>query len=98
MQTVSKSEQLAKPLIESIANETHEQTSKIRWFHVGGDNPRAVIVMLRGANRKRLKTISANIDKAEWESWQPVLGELLAERKATGKRRISHKKLQTGKL
>jgi len=90
---------IERNLLAGIANEAHVGTwQDLRWFAVGGDNPRAIIVMRRGANKQRVKTISANLDPDAWESWKPVLADLQAERGKTNKRRVSHKKLQTGKL
>lgn len=95
MQTVADQE---TALLTEIANEAHVSNWKdLRWYHVGGNNPRAIIVLKRGANKERVKTISANIDQQAWESWQPVLSDLLA-RRANGNRRVSHAELQTGKM
>lgn len=93
MQTIERG------LLTEIANEAHvKDWHDLRWFAVGGDNPRAIIVLKRGANKKRVKTISANIDPEAWASWQPVLADLKAQRQRTNKRRISHKDLKTGKM
>ena len=98
-EVVSKAETIKEGLLTKIANEAHvKDWHDLRWFAVGGDKPRAIIVMRRGANKERIKTISANIDPEAWDSWQPVLAELKAERNKANKRRISHKKLQTGKM
>lgn len=96
---VSKAKTIEKGLLTSIANEARvKDWHDLRWFAVGGDKPRAIIVMKRGANKQRVKTISANIDPDAWESWKPVLADLKAQRQKTNKRRISHKNLQTGKM
>jgi hypothetical protein len=96
---VSKVKTIERNLLAGIANEAHVgDWHDLRWFAIGGDNPRAIIVLKRGANGKRVKTISANLDPTAWESWKPVLADLQAERGKTNKRRVSHKKLQTGKI
>lgn len=93
MQTIEKT------LLAEIANEAHvTEFGELRWFAVGGDNPRSIVVKTRGANSRTVKTISANNNPEAWESWQPVLGEWLAERVRTNKRRVNHKNLKTGKL
>lgn len=90
---------IERGLLAEIANEAHiKDWHDLRWFAVGGDKPRAIIVMKRGANKKRVKTISANLDPEAWESWQPVLADLKAQRQKTNKRRVSHKDLKTGKM
>ena len=86
-------------MLTEIANEAHvSDWQDLRWFAVGGDNPRSIVVLRRGANKKSVKTISAKLDPVAWESWKPVLADLQTERGKTNKRRVSHKKLQTGKL
>ena len=84
-------------MLTDIANEAHVGDWKdLRWFAVGGDNPRSIVVMRKGS-KKSVKTISRR-DPDAWESWKPVLADLQAERRKTNKRRVFHKKLQTGKL
>lgn len=96
---VSKAKSIEKTLLTELANEAHvSDWQNLRWFAVGGDKPRAIIVMTRGANKHRVATISANKTPDAWESWKPVLDEWLAERARTNKGRVSHKKLKTGKL
>jgi hypothetical protein len=68
----------------------------LKWFAVGGDTPRAIVVLRKGT-RKSIKTISKR-DPVAWESWQPVLAELKAKKQRTNKKRVSHKELKTGKL
>jgi len=86
-------------LLTEIANEAHvKDWHDLRWFAVGGDKPRSIVILRRGANKKSVKTISAKLDPVAWESWKPVLADLQAERGKTNKRRVSHKKLQTGKM
>jgi hypothetical protein len=86
-------------LLTEIANEAHvKDWHDLRWFAVGGDNPRAIVILRRGANKKSVKTISAKLDPAAWESWKPVLADLKAEKQKTNKRRVSHKKLKTGRM
>lgn len=93
MQTIEKN------LLAEIANEAHVTAfGDLRWFAVGGDSPRSIVVKTRGANSYTVKTISANNNPEAWESWKPVLDEWLAERARTNKGRVSHKKLKTGKL
>lgn len=88
-----------RELLTEIANEAHVQDwHELRWFAIGGDKPRAIIVLTRGKKKRRVKTISANIDPVAWESWQPVLAEWKFERAKTNKKRVSHKKLKTGRL
>ena len=93
MQTIERG------LLTEIANEAHvKDWHDLRWFAVGGDKPRSIVVKTRGANSRTVKTISANNNPDAWESWKPVLNEWLAERARTNKRRVSHKNLKTGKL
>lgn len=88
-----------RELLTEIANEASvSDWHDLRWFHVGGNKPRAIIVCKRGKSPDRVKTISANKTPEAWKSWQPVLEELLTEKKKNGKKRMSHKKLQTGKI
>lgn len=98
-EVVSKVKTIEKGLLTDIANEAHVSDWKdLRWYHIGGVKPRAIIVCKRGKNPDRVKTISANIDPAAWESWKPVLTDLLAQKAKTNKSRMSHKNLQTGKM
>jgi hypothetical protein len=85
-------------LLTEIANEAHVSWKDLRWFAVGGDKPRSIVIVRRGANKKSVKTISEKRDPVAWESWKPVLADLKAEKQKTNKRRVSHKKLQTGRL
>lgn len=99
MQTASKPADIKRELLTDIAKEAHVGSwEDLRWYHVGGNKPRSIVVLKRGANKELVKTISANNNPDGWESWQPVLAELLAEKRKHGKKRMSHKKLQTGKL
>jgi len=96
---VSKVQTIEKNLLAEIANEAHiTNTGDLRWFAVGGDNPRSIVVVRRGANKKSVKTISEKLDPEAWASWQPVLADWKAERSKTNKKRVSHAKLQTGKM
>ncbi len=90
-------EEIAVELLTEIANEANTDWKGLRWYHVGGNNPRAVIVLKRGANKERVKTISANIDMQAWQSWQPVLADLLA-RRANGSKRVNHAELESGRM
>lgn len=98
MTPVSKPKDIEKTLLTEIAKEAHvSDWTGLRWFHIGGDKPRAIIVLTRGKNPVRVKTISANKTPELWESWKPVLAEWKAERAKTNKR-VNHGKLKTGGL
>ena len=88
-----------KSLLTGIANEAHvSDWQKLRWFPVGGDTPRSIVVQTRGANKRTVCTISRTNNPEAWETWKPVLTEWLAERARTNKKRVNHDKLQTGKI
>ena len=95
--TVKQQEQT---LLAEIANEAHvDSWQDLRWFAVGGDKPRSIVIVKRGSKPvQTVKTISSTNNPVAWESWKPVLTELLAERGRTNKRRVSHDVLPTGKM
>ena len=95
----TKPAEIERELLTEIANEANvSDWHDLRWFAVGGDHPRSIVVVRRGKDKQTVTTISRTNNPAAWESWKPVLAELQAERAITNKRRVSHKKLQTGKL
>lgn len=90
---------IEKTLLTGIANEAHvSDWQKLRWFPVGGDAPRSIVVVTRGKDSEQVCTISRTNNPEAWQTWQPVLAEWLAERARTNRKRVDHNKLQTGKL
>lgn len=95
---VNQLQTVENKLLAEVAREANiANTDDLRWFHVGGESPRSIVIKTRGANSRTVKTISANNDLQAWRSWEPVLAELLAIRKQ-GSKRVNHKKLPVGKI
>ncbi len=86
-----------RKLLTEIANEVQTDWKKLRWSHVGGNNPRSIVVTTRGKKRHTVKTISRTNNPQAWQSWQPVLADLLA-RRANGSKRVNHAELESGRM
>jgi hypothetical protein len=95
--TVKQQEQT---LLIEVANDAHIGSWKdLRWFAVGGDKPRSIVIVKRGSKPvQTVLTISKTHNPEAWESWQPVLMELRAEKTRTNGKRVSHEKLSIGRL
>lgn len=70
----------------------------MRWFAIGGDKPRSIVVVTRGKKAQTVKTISKTNNPELWLSWQPVLVELKARKEQTNKKRINHDILPIGEM
>lgn len=92
-------EQQEQTLLTEIANKAQGVSNwqDLRWFAVGGNNPRAIVIVKRGKDKTQVANISPSNPEA-WQSWQPVLAQWLAERAQTNNRRVNHDKLPTGKI
>ena len=90
-------EELAVELLTEIANEAKTDWKGLRWYHVGGNTPRSIVVLTRGKNPRTVKTISQTNNPQAWQSWQPVLADLLA-RRANGSKRVNHAELESGRM
>ena len=94
-----KPAEVEKYLLSQIANEANTDSWKdLRWFVVG-KVPRSIVVVKRGGKPvQTVATISRTNNPDAWSSWQPVLAEWLAERERTNGKRISHDKLEKGRI
>lgn len=98
LQTPQTVEEVAEELLTEIANEANITDWKgLRWYHVGGNTPRSIVVLTRGKNPRTVKTISQTNNPQAWQSWQPVLADLLA-RRANGSKRVNHAELESGRM
>jgi len=87
-----------KKLLTEIANEANVTDWRgLRWYHVGGNSPRSIVVLTRGKHPRTVKTISQTNNPQAWQSWQPVLADLLA-RRANGSKRVNHAELESGRM
>ena len=93
-----KPKEVERQLLTQIATEANTESWKdLRWYVIGGNTPRAIIVCKRGKKPERVQTISKGTNPEAWTRWQPVLAEWLSERDKTGKR-VNHEKLQNSPL
>lgn len=96
---VQTPQQQERVLLTEVANEAHVDSWKdLRWFAVGGENPRSIVIVKRGKKAQTVRTISKTNNPEAWASWQPVLAELQTEKKRTNGKRVNHEKLQTGRM
>lgn len=95
--TVKQQEEALLTEIANTAGVTGWQD--LRWFAIGGENPRSVVIVKRGSKpTQTVCTISRTNNPDAWASWQPVLAQLRSERGRTNKKRVSHSTLPTGKM
>ncbi len=86
-------------LLTAIAEEAHVSRDDLRWYPVGGDKPRSIVIKKRGANSGAVvKTISRTNNPEAWASWEPVLAQWLAIRANNGRKRVKHENLPVGKI
>lgn len=94
-----KTAEVEQGLLTEIANEANVSDWRdLRWFAVGGNKPRSIVVVRRGKSKQTVTTISKTNNPTAWASWEPVLVELQTERAKTNKHRVSHDKLKTGSI
>ena len=95
--TVKQQEQTLLAEIATTANV--DSWKDLRWFAVGGDNPRSIVIVKRGSKPvQTVCTISRTNNAQAWESWKEVLAQLQTERGRTNKKRVDHSTLPTGKI
>jgi len=98
LQTPQTASQKEAELLTEIANEANVTDWRgLRWYHVGGNSPRSIVVLTRGKHPRTVKTISQTNNPQAWESWKPVLADLLA-RRANGSKRVNHSELESGRM
>ena len=98
-------DEIANELLTDFVHEackqqtTDLQASSIRWQIANDRYPPAVVILMRGKERKTVATISPTSPFAHlYPSWQPVIGAWISKRLANGKKRVNHQEIANGDM
>ena len=98
-------DEIANELLAEFANEackqqtTDLQASALRWQVANDRYPPAVVILMRGKERKTVATISPTSPFAHlYPSWQPVIKAWLSKRIANGGKRTNHQEIANGEM